>query len=292
MPELTEGQIADWVITTTGIFHIMRALDGNVEDTPQARSHLRVIFHRLKDKGLVEPVSARGDGWYRKIEKEALDIDLVNADETKIVPLKLPFELHKHALLRPKNIMVVAGSKSAGKTAFIHNILKLNMGNPNYPITLYDTQIGKEALKMRFMNTGIPIPPPFAVKRRYAYFADPIKPNEISIIDFIRVDTEGSFKVADEMKAIRDKLEEGIAIIALQKPRGRDEAYGGAYSAFDVELYLSLDRNRLKIVYCKNPADPTVNPENMIWTFSGIKDGAEFINPQKSNMSAEMDGFY
>jgi len=54
------------------------------------------------------------------------------------------------------------------------------MYNPNYPMTLYDTQIGKEALKMRLMNTGIPIQPPFAVKRRYSYFADPIKPNEIS----------------------------------------------------------------------------------------------------------------
>ncbi len=283
MPELTQGQVELWVEATTGDFSI-RGLhkELELEDSERAFKHLRTILSRLKKTGLIESVEHRGDGWFRKVYPEAPDIDLVNANENEYIPIKLPFEMHKYALIRPKSLMVITGDKSAGKTAFIHNLLKLNLNMNGYNITLFDTQIGAPALKARFLALGIPIPPPFKVKRLYQHFADPVSPDDINIIDFVRVDMEKTYLIANELAKISQKLDKGIAIVGLQKPPGRDIAYGGAGSAFDVDLYVSISYRKVKIVYCKNPAKPTINPENMTWTFGGIKNGVEFLNPQLS----------
>jgi len=42
-----------------------------------------------------------------------------------------------------------------------------------------------------------------------------------------------------------------------------------------------MDKNKMKIVDCKVPADKKVNPNGMQWTFQIDKEGALFLNLQR-----------
>ena len=67
----------------------------------------------------------------------------------------------------------------------------------------------------------------------------------------------------EKNKKIFDKLEKGIAIIAIQKNKGRDDGLGGARSIEKARLYLSMRPGVIKIVKAKNWVSGTVNPNGL-----------------------------
>ena len=79
---------------------------------------------------------------------------------------------------------------------------------------------------------------------------------------------------------IRKKLNNSIAVIGLQKPYGRDTAFGGEQTLKDATLYIAMDSGKMKIVDAKVPADKKIHPKNMQWTFSYEDEGCTFKNIQ------------
>lgn len=59
-------------------------------------------------------------------------------------------------------------------------------------------------------------------------------------------------------------MDKGVAIIAIQKNKGRDEGLGGARSIEKARLYLSMSPGRIKIVKAKNWINGLINPNNMV----------------------------
>ena len=185
----------------------------------------------------------------------------------------------------------MAGSKNEGKSLFMYDFTLKNMYHP-LGIDLYNSETGREQMKERLDNfdVEIPNPAPFRVFERYDNFADCIDPNRISVIDYLDLDSE-VYMVGAEINHIFQKLDKGIAIIALQKPPSqtlyvkgvkktisRDLAYGGGFTSKRAVLYLSLDSHILKIVFCKNRAQPKINPNNMRWSFSVNDNGTKFLD--------------
>jgi len=282
--------IKEWVKEVQGHF-TSHQLDGELDiRTPKEKGLRRVVIKQLCDVNEIQRVTG-GVGAYRKVDTTALIMDWQSADPKNIVSLKFPFGLEQFVKIFPKSILIVAGSKNEGKSLFMYDFTLKNMYHP-LGIDLYNSETGREQMKERLDNfdVEIPNPAPFRVFERYDNFADCIDPNRISVIDYLDLDSE-VYMVGAEINHIFQKLDKGIAIIALQKPPSqtlyvkgvkktisRDLAYGGGFTSKRAVLYLSLDSHILKIVFCKNKADAKINPNNMRWSFSVNDNGTKFLD--------------
>ncbi len=285
--QLSQALIEEWLSLVKGKFHV-RDIWGEIGiESPEGKTHLRVILGRLEAKGLI---TCNGGGSYRKADVEAPIIDWRSADPGNIIALKWPFEIEKYAAIYPKNIAVIAGSKQEGKTTFLYNFIKLNMNT--YAIDLFNSETGPEQMKDRFTDLGIPLDAPFEARERYDNFADVIDPTHISVIDYLDMNSE-FYLAGAEIDAIFRKLTTGIAVIGMQIPppsvtwvKGvkkvidRDYAYGGGTTAKRAFIYISMSSHRLKLKHAKKPAQRHMNPENMMWSYEFSEVG-NFTNIQR-----------
>jgi len=287
--QLTQAIVEEWVSLIKGKFNVRDIWNEVGIESPENKQHLRVILSRLEAKGII---SANGGGGnYRRIDTEAAVIEWQQADPNKTVPLEFPFDEHELAKIYPKSIIIVAGSKNAGKTAYLYNFINLNMFQ--FEIDLFNSETSPEQMHERFTPLEIPKPAPFTVYERYDNFADVVHPDHVSVIDYLDLNSE-VYLVGTEIDAIFRKLRNGVAIIGLQKPpptityvKGvkklvdRDLAYGGGFTAKRAILYITMGDNKLKLLYVKTPRTPKVNPNNMTFTYTIGEDGIHFENIQR-----------
>jgi hypothetical protein len=274
--KLRHSDVLGFVELTSGSFNIQQIKEYLNIVTPEGRNNLYVILNRMVKAGTIAPTAITGT--YRKVDTDLKSIDWENADINANIPIQLPFNLHTLCKVYPKSIIIVAGSKNEGKTAFLMQCIKLNFDL--FHIDFYNSETGAEQLRMRFDAMYMPKPAPFATWERYDAFADVIHPEHLSIIDYLDLNAE-LYMVGEEIDKIFRKLTTGCAIIGLQKPppavtylRGvkkvidRDLAYGGGFTAKRAVIYVSLSNHRLKLVYCKTPMNPKVNPNNKQWSYN------------------------
>ncbi len=287
MSDITRNDIRTWIEEiVTGEFYYkdVLGLGGNL--VPEQVNNLRKIMHDLShgENPIIESVGRR-DGWYRPIQSEVAPLDWQEIEERKDSGLILPFDLRKYVFIYPDTTTVVAGSKSSGKTGFLYRTVVLNMNRIN-TVLLTNLEGGISMLRDRFhaMDIEIPKPAPFKAIPVFDNFHDYIKkPNTLYVIDYIDA-PEGTdfYLIGAQVKKVDNRLQgkNSIAIIGLQKPRSRDEAFGGEQTLKAATLYLAMDDKKLKIVDAKVPADKKLHPKNMQWTFLYDQDGTNFLNIQ------------
>jgi hypothetical protein len=105
-----------------------------------------------------------------------------------------------------------------------------------------------------------------------------IKPNDINIIDFLEIHDD-FWKIGGMIKGIYDKLDNGIAVIAIQKDPIKEHGVGATRSLEKARLYLTMDSHRIKIIKGKNWAQQGVNPSGLELHFKLIR-GCHFILEQ------------
>lgn len=289
--QLSQALIEQWVSLVKGKFYVRDIWQEIGIDSPEGKQHLRVILNRLEDKGIISS-NGSGSGIYRRLDFDLPEINWQAADPNATLSLLFPFGEHEFCKIFPKSIIIVAGSKNAGKTTYLYNFIALNMNT--WHIDLYNSETSPEQMKERFEPLGIPSPSPFKVYERYDNFADVINPDNISVVDYLDLNSE-LYLVGAEIDAIFRKLKSGVAIIGLQKPppavtyfKGvkkiieRDLAYGGGFTAKRSVLYITMSNSKLKLLYVKTPKQPKINPNNMTWTFNIGEDGIHFQNVQRS----------
>ena len=88
---------------------------------------------------------------------------------------------------------------------------------------------------------------------RSSGFQDVIKPGSgnLNIIDFFEIH-DNFFKISESLSAIHQKLNGGLAVIAIQKAPGADLGRGGTFSLEKARLYVSLDYGKAKIITATN----------------------------------------
>lgn len=228
-------------------------------------------LRRLVADGVIERYGDKR-GVYRRVEKECEEIDFLNASN-QTIDVKWPLGIERYIITLPKNVMVIAGSKDAGKTAYLLNVVRLNMNR--FPIHYFSSEMGRIEFRKRLEKFGLPIEAwKFKPKERSGNFADVIQPNDINIIDYLEV-SEDFYRVGGMLREIYEKLNQGIAVVALQKNRGRDTGVGGDRSLEKPRLYLSLEGGTAKIVVGKNWASET-NPVGLHLDFK-LAQGCKFI---------------
>jgi len=241
------------------------------------RDNIRQAFHRLKAEGYIK-AGAR-DGWYIRIDNLCEDMDIENVS-TETHPLKMPVDLRKWVKIMPKNIIILAGAKSSGKTAFLLNTAFQNR-NHKKGVYYYNSEMAVEELRIRLDCFGNDYPlgewGKIKFKERGRDFADIIKqnPDAIHIIDFLEI-YENFYEIGLPIKDIFDALGKGIAIVAIQKNVGVELGLGGARSIEKARLYLSLDRGRIKIIDAKLFEQRNINPRGWILNYK-LTDGCHYF---------------
>ena len=286
-------EVRVWVSVTDGNFSVTecnKALQSvtSVTNRNNFSAAVRMAIKRLKDEGYIRKTGEK-DGVYRRVNGEAPEIDWLNAEE-ETWNIKWPFGIEEWVKTYPKNIIIIAGSPDAGKTAFLLNTVLLNM--LDHPIHYFSSEMGKVEMKMRLSKFDEPLTRwKFRAVERDSNFADCVVPDQINMIDFLELTgAEGAefYKIGAFIKEIYNKLTTGVAIIALQKQFGTNMARGGIGSLEKARLYITLERGNLKIVKAKNWATE-VNPNNLNIKFKLIQ-GAKFIRTSEWKKEYGYDG--
>lgn len=265
--------IRDFVSRTKGTFSTGQ-LDSELGIVGRAKDNRRVILWRLVDEGLIERIKP---GYYRVKEPPLPDMEWQNVDITNGLDIKLPFDIHSLVEIYPKNILVIAGTTNAGKTAYLLNFVKDNM--QRWDIHYYTSELSEQELKKRISKFGDGIDWRFHPHERNSNFDSVIIPDAINIIDYLEPPSGEYYAIGDQIAAIHSRLTTGIAFIAIQKKRKAELGRGGEFSEERARLYLSMDAGKPKIIKAKNWRTG-VNPNVMLYTFKLI-DGCKFIDIQR-----------
>lgn len=277
--QLTQEIVDKWIEENAQDWVTTKEMDVELNIlTPEAKTYRRVCLHRRFQAGQIEK-HLRRTGVFRLANNQAPIIDWQSADVTNIVDLKWPFGLEKWVTIYPKNIIVVAGSYNAGKTAFCLDFIRLNQHRAELgdllPIQFFSSEMGPEEMKVRRSKFGVSdwadVP-----RERSAKFAEVIQPDKINIVDYLEV-TDNFYLVAQELTEMFNNLKGGVVLVTLQKKRGEqfEMGRGAEFSLEKPRLYLSMDSHKLKITKAKNWAQEGLNPNGMEWKFKLIK-GAIF----------------
>lgn len=257
LPRDLKNEVAQWCAIQDGAFRLDQCMNELALQTIEQKADCRQIVMDLSKRGFVE--RERGIGCYRLVNK---NIEFIKIPDGKPEPLniKWPFGIERWVDIYPGNLAIVAGTSNAGKSAFCLNFAKSNIDI--MPVRYQSSEMDGYELKARLDGFGLSHKD-FSDRiewiKRSADWWDLILPDAINIIDFMEIYSD-FYKVGEWIKKVFDKLQGGIALIALQKKGGdTEDARGGAFTREKARLYLSMDYGRLKIVKGKNwhtPEDP------------------------------------
>lgn len=280
MADLTQPKLEEWIQTeATGKFHYTKVLEGQID--PKLYPQLRVMLRRCKEKGIAYPVDGR-DGWWRPADLGLEEVCWWDSDGVLGENIILPLGLNKYCYIPLPSLIIVAGKYNAGKTALCINIVNDNIALWENRLDFYVSE-GAEMMKAKFhnLNPHIPTPPPFRMYRKTENFSDVIDPDKLSVIDYLRVDMSKTYEIGNQLFAIFNKLNRGIAVVAMQKPPGeRKVAFGGASTAFEPTLYVGMDKNVLGIEKIKVPKVMDIDPYSLRIEFK-IRDGVTFYDTRE-----------
>ena len=204
------------------------------------RSSARMALNRLVAKKVLEKIDTGRTGTYRKL--------FCNVQETKFLTeptgefdIKLPLNLNELCKLYPKNIIIVSGSKSAGKTTLLLNIALANQNK--MPVVYLNSEMGDEEFTDRMLKLGCNGPEDikFKIYNKTSDYQDMVNGQKgIYIIDFLEIHDK-FYEIGKPIRAIHEKLQDGIAIVAIQMRAGASIGRGGDFSKEKARLYLAMD---------------------------------------------------
>jgi hypothetical protein len=254
----------DFVNKTDGIFTSRDVYNFLQLPTGSDNGAIIAELGRLKKKGVIVK-GGKGNGVYRKLENELIEMDFINAPKVEF-DIEWPF--YVPCRLYPGNVVICAGEPDSGKTSFFLNVVRLNMNK--HDVNYFNCEMGAVEFGERLdLFEGMERTDwKFNAYERSADFADVIVPNGLNIVDYL--DDQDAYVVKDKIKEIHNALDTGVALIALQKHTMKDVGYGGERTMDIPRLYLAFykgskaDKGKVKVIKAKNRPPGESNPTNKI----------------------------
>lgn len=266
-------EVKNWVNQQNGHFYLTEIYRNIGIFDKVDKINVSQILSRMVKEGKIERFSGKS-GCFRRVEDESEVIDW-KSDNGKPLDIRLPLGLEKFIHIMSKNIICIAGSPDAGKTAILLNMVKMNMSRHN--VWYFSSEMGPMELKSRLMQfDNMDIDDwNFEARERAENFSDVIRPDDINIIDFLEI-SDNFYQIGQRLTDIYKKLNKGIAVIALQKDPKVKTGRGGMFSLEKPRLYCTLDADypngqRLEIIKAKNWRDPECNPNGYYQIFKIVK---------------------
>ena len=283
MSKISQYDLDMWVDSTDGVFHVRDAMrELNLPKTDE--QHLRVYLGRLVKRGVLESVGGKM-GNYRLVQTQWAPIDVFG--ESKFHHLIFPVPIQKYVRLGRGGMFLVAGEKDAGKTGFLLNVAMRNAGR--HKIRYFETgETGPDLMRERLLEMDPTLTSlPFELLQLDGAPEDTVKkyPDDITIIDYIEA-PEDAWRIVGTLTRLSLGLAggQGGAIIALQKPKGRDDAYGGGAVKNKGQIYVALESKngsgfwKCRIVTAKSRVQTMIDPVGKEWKYHIKKLGTEFAD--------------
>jgi hypothetical protein len=269
-------EVREWILSSNGDFlssDVVKELDLS---SRVVKKNLSKILARLGKDGLIEKVGSRRGSW-RLVENQCEDIDFKNVTAEPIF-FNWPLPgLGNMIEIFPGNIIVIAGVQNAGKSAFMLDFTFKNM--KKHKIKYFSSEMGAIEMRKRLMMFNVNLDVwDFEAKERSSNFPDVIDSENINIIDYLELH-DSFYQIGGILKAIHDRLKNGVALIALQKNPGAPTGIGGYRGLEKPRLYINLESaypgGVARIVKAKNWAT-SLNPNNYACKFKLIS-GCHFV---------------
>ena len=269
-PENLTKSVEDWLEFCDGIFTFkdlaqeLHLYDRKYDSKPL--NNLKQIVKRLIDNRKLVKVGDK-KGVYRKVEQDLEEMNWWEDEESGEFALQIPLGLSSLCRIFPRNIIIFAGTKDAGKTCLSLNLARENLGMMDihyFTSEMHKVEVRERLLK--FSETSVQDWRQMHVYDRDRNFQDYIGkfPDALIIIDFLEIHDE-FWKVGATIRAIYDSLRNGCAVINLQKSSACEFARGGEITIEKARLYLTLSRlwdpygtpyTNARILSAKSPRDP------------------------------------
>lgn len=256
--KLTQHSVETWLETVVPnkLFHFKETLFGQV--SPESYGSLRTIYSRLSKERKVRASGLR-DGYYYKIEQikpiRSLDggggdyLDLVfprsHSGDNSI------FGFEDLIAVSPGDVILVTGVSNSGKTCFVLNLLAENikllegsvlMGNEYVTADRVITPRFRRRLKRmswsELVNGQNQLQ--FDLLPVKANFENYIQKDKLNIVDWINM-PNSFFEIAQIHEGIKEGVGKGLAVVVMQKTRGKEYADGGEFSERLVDAYIKID---------------------------------------------------
>ena len=256
-----------------GRFHLRDIYDYcDVRDEQSKINIRRAVFIKKSNK-IIESCDDR-NGCYRKIENNFKVVGLNGLENTPVMEINLPLGMNQYVEIMPKDLIVFAGVPNAGKTAIMLETARLNF--ERYKCWYFSTEMGARNCAKRLAkheNTKIEDWKINFVEDFSRHYKDIVQPDDLTFIDY--VESDEPYKIPSILAGIQSKIRGGIAIVALQKNKGIEHAYGGYQTIAKPALFCSLENSMCKIVKAKNWAGK-INPSGFSINFK-IRDGINIV---------------
>jgi hypothetical protein len=278
----------DWIKSAPGQFKVSEYYNESAIVSKEDKHAVIIEAAKLVKAGELENVGVRR-GEYRVKENDVEIIDWKNAANDEY-EMRWPLNLQELVKLYPGNIAVVAGASNTGKTSFMLELIRLNQAKKK--ITYFNSEMAASELRLRLLQFAEICPISkwdFRAVERSQNFADVVDPDGMNVIDFLEVYDE-FWKIGAWIRDIHQKLNTGIAVIAIQKKAStksttNDFGRGGELTLEKPRLYLSMDRGTVKIIKGKIWRKQDINPNGLTRQFKLIG-GWKFL-PQSEWLNDE-----
>lgn len=262
--------VKEYLSVTEGSFSVTEIRLALQLVTKEDRANLRQILYRLAQEKIIERNPIR-DGVFRMVTQDIQALDWKNAP-VKPVEFHFLFGLTDDLVeIFPGNIIVLAGNSNTGKTAAMLNLIKLNQDI--WDTHFFSNEMGETELKLRLDKFGSDIKWNFKAYERSSNYEDVIVPNGLNLIDYMEI-SDTFYSIASKLRRIHDKLEDGLAVIAIQKSPYKDLGRGADFGTEVPRLYLTMESGKMRIVKAKNWKG-IKNPNGLVLEFK-LRNGCEF----------------
>lgn len=255
------GGLLKWVENSKGSFTVNDIFSQLSLKQPNDKAQALAALNTLEAQKVIERCG-KDNNTYRKRLKENNVLDLTQKIDTTSLPLVFPLGLTRDVNIQKKNIIVVSGETNSGKTGFLLNVVFMNMSK--FKFTYLSSEMGIQELQGRVAPFG----KSFEEWQKVCTFRDVshnqhdyVDPDGITLIDFLENSGETPWTISEEITKIFNRLNTGVAIIAMQKRTGKDIAVGGEATIEKARLAINLYTHgrlddgifgRAKIIKCKN----------------------------------------
>lgn len=239
------SEIKNWIENSTGCFTCEQidrefGLNSRVEKKNRSTILARAISTKLIKKDRNIP------GKFQIIDRAIDEIDIFNTD-IETFDMVMPFDLHRYCQIPKKGIIMVAGSFDSGKTALIMNILMANLKKP-FQTAYLSSEMGGPEIRIRlnkFKNLNLEDLRGVKFVSRstdQGSYIESHNPDGLTLIDYLEEDSGEYFKLPSLIRGIFDSLNDGIAVVGIQKHTESDYGRGGQGTVEKARLSLTVDK--------------------------------------------------
>jgi hypothetical protein len=253
----TKTRLKDYILTYNGIFNIddvMRDLNLSGDKRNAVKCALSDFFHQ----GIIERKGSRS-GMYSPIKGRGIYMnDLIRSASTDPVTIGLPLAIDALLNIYNRNLIIIQGLSNAGKTAFLMEIARLN--RRNFDIIKYiNSEMDASEIKGRIEKRHMDIEDILSFVSFYLVRSThesgaiqyEIEPDGLNLVDYLHL--EDATLMTTEIDRIQERLDKGIAVVAIQKYLGKDMGYGGSGVKNRARLVIDLSKDIVTLKKVKSP---------------------------------------